>query len=78
MKPRTCKNCGKIIPIHSGFHFDKELNLIHDECNKIAFEVDIAITASNSYTGNQSVIGYPGVNSNVHKMSQISPSFPAY
>lgn len=80
MKPRICKNCNKIIPIESGFHFDKKLNLIHDECGKVAFEVDcaVAVNISSGYENNQSVIGYPGVNSNVHKMSQINSQFPAY
>lgn len=38
-KPRTCTNCGKVIPIDHGYSFDDKLNLIHDECQKIAFSV---------------------------------------
>ena len=37
MHPRTCPNCGKVIPIDHGFSFDENFNLIHDACGEIAF-----------------------------------------
>jgi len=39
MGPRTCPHCRKYIPVEVGFHFDEDLNLIHTECEKIAFTV---------------------------------------
>lgn len=38
-KPRTCPQCGSQIPIDHGFHFDENLNLVHEQCEKIAFSV---------------------------------------
>jgi len=37
MKPRTCPHCLVEIPFDYGFHFDENLNLIHDQCGKIVF-----------------------------------------
>ena len=34
MKPRTCPNCKKVIPIDQGFFFDEKLNMICDGCGK--------------------------------------------
>jgi len=39
-KPRTCPHCKIEIPIDHDFHFDKDLNLIHNQCGKIVFSVN--------------------------------------
>jgi hypothetical protein len=36
MKPRTCKNCCTVIPLDTGFYYDKDLNLICGTCGEIA------------------------------------------
>lgn len=36
-KSRICSHCGEPIPLDSGFHFDENLNLIHDACDRIVF-----------------------------------------
>ena len=36
-KARVCPHCGETIPLDCGFHFDENLNLIHDKCGKIVF-----------------------------------------
>jgi hypothetical protein len=36
-KSRICPHCGEPVPLDSGFHFDENLNLIHDECGRIMF-----------------------------------------
>ena len=37
MHHRRCPHCNESIPLNFGFHFDEDLNLIHDKCGKVAF-----------------------------------------
>lgn len=37
MQPRECPHCYCILPLESGFKFDKNFNLICDECGEVVF-----------------------------------------
>lgn len=47
-RPRICPHCEQIIPAASGFHFDANLNMIHDACGKVV--VPVTIEAENEAT----------------------------
>ena len=65
-KPRACPNCKRRIPIATGFHFDKDLNMICDRCNKpvittaIEKEEPIAVVTNTNTNTNQYRGGYGG------------------
>lgn len=40
---RICPVCNKQIPIESNFHFDENLNLIHDDCGQIAYRASLKV-----------------------------------
>ena len=37
MATRICQHCGNPISVDFGFHFDENLNLIHDKCEGVVF-----------------------------------------
>jgi hypothetical protein len=46
MKPRTCRHCRTSIPLYEGYKFDG-FNLICENCDNIAFEVNNSNQESN-------------------------------
>jgi hypothetical protein len=45
MKPRTCPNCQKEIPVDKGFYFDENMNILCCECDNVILDLEFKIQA---------------------------------
>lgn len=68
-KPRQCPHCRYVLPVDSGFYFDKMLNMICGKCDKVIYpaaetsESQAHTTTVNQYSStgcNNNISTYPG------------------
>lgn len=57
-RPRTCPKCKVVIPMDAGFHFDKELNLVCDNCKETIIPSKDTTQNSNVTVSNSTNMGW--------------------